>query len=97
VPTRFVEVCIDGLALNEWQCDLARRVVKEGQARMWAEAKGFHYFETSAESGLGIQELFVRMLELAVPMAIHEGTAARASMTFSQEDLNEVQRSVPFH
>ena len=75
------------------QCDLNRRVVKEGAARMWAEAKGFHYFETSAETGQGINELFERIVELAVPRVVEGSAAARAQQTFTQEDLDEVQRS----
>ena len=34
------------------------RVVNESEGRLWAESKGFLYFETSAQSGDGIQELF---------------------------------------
>lgn len=41
------------------QVDLAkRRVVDEGEGRLWAESRGFHYFETSAQSGEGINEMF---------------------------------------
>uniref|UniRef100_A0A3Q3BH42 DnaJ (Hsp40) homolog, subfamily C, member 27 n=1 Tax=Haplochromis burtoni TaxID=8153 RepID=A0A3Q3BH42_HAPBU len=35
-----------------------RRVVDEGEGRLWAESRGFHYFETSAQSGEGINEMF---------------------------------------
>uniref|UniRef100_A0A4W5MHN4 DnaJ (Hsp40) homolog, subfamily C, member 27 n=1 Tax=Hucho hucho TaxID=62062 RepID=A0A4W5MHN4_9TELE len=35
-----------------------RRVVDEGVGRLWAESRGFHYFETSAQSGEGISEVF---------------------------------------
>lgn len=30
----------------------------EGEGRLWAESRGFHYFETSAQSGEGINEMF---------------------------------------
>lgn len=41
------------------QVDLTkRRVVDEGEGRLWAESRGFHYFETSAQSGEGINEMF---------------------------------------
>ncbi|XP_056287225.1 dnaJ homolog subfamily C member 27 [Pseudoliparis swirei] len=35
-----------------------RRLVDEGEGRLWAESRGFHYFETSAQSGEGINEMF---------------------------------------
>ncbi|KAG7502935.1 dnaJ-like subfamily C member 27 [Solea senegalensis] len=38
-----------------------RRVVDEGEGRLWAESRGFHYFETSAQSGEGINEMFQRV------------------------------------
>lgn len=34
------------------------RAVNESEGRLWAESKGFLYFETSAQNGDGIQELF---------------------------------------
>ena len=36
----------------------ASRVVNESEGRLWAESNGFLYFETSAQSGEGIQEMF---------------------------------------
>lgn len=36
----------------------ANRVVNESEGRLWAESNGFLYFETSAQSGEGIQEMF---------------------------------------
>jgi hypothetical protein len=34
------------------QTDLSNRAVGEGEARLWAESRGFHYFESSSSSGL---------------------------------------------
>lgn len=34
------------------------RVVDESEGRLWAESRGFLYWETSAQSGEGIQEMF---------------------------------------
>ncbi|NXA01527.1 DJC27 protein, partial [Nesospiza acunhae] len=34
------------------------RVVDESEGRLWAESHGFLYWETSAQSGEGIQEMF---------------------------------------
>jgi DnaJ family protein C protein 27 len=33
-------------------------VVDEAEGRIWADGKGFHYFETSAQSGEGVNEMF---------------------------------------
>lgn len=30
----------------------------DSEGRLWAESRGFHYFETSAQSGEGINEMF---------------------------------------
>lgn len=38
--------------------DLGRRQVDASEGRLWAEAKGFPYFETSALTGDNVQEMF---------------------------------------
>ena len=40
------------------QTDLSKRRVSESEAKVWAETRGFRYFETSAQSGQGISEMF---------------------------------------
>ena len=40
------------------QIDKGKRVVEDVEGRLWADAHGFHYFETSAQSGDGITEMF---------------------------------------
>ena len=37
--------------------DKNKRVVDESDGRLWADAKGFHYYETSAQHGDGVQEM----------------------------------------
>ena len=39
------------------QTDL-RRQVDESEGQLWADARGFHFFETSALSGDGVNEMF---------------------------------------
>lgn len=34
------------------------RCIDESEGRLWAESKGFLYFETSAQTGEGINEMF---------------------------------------
>ena len=62
-----------------FQVDKSRQV-DEAEGRLWADSKGFLYFETSAQSGEGINEMFqvctvkclpyVRVLLVAV-IAVH--------------------------
>ena len=35
-----------------------KRQVDEAEGRLWADAKGYYYFETSAQTGDGINEMF---------------------------------------
>ena len=49
--------------INPWinpflQIDKGKRVVDDAEGRLWADGHGFHYFETSAQSGDGITEMF---------------------------------------
>ncbi|MFN9940200.1 MAG: ADP-ribosylation factor-like protein, partial [bacterium] len=42
--------------------DKGKRVVDETDAKICAHLKGYHYFETSASSGAGINEMFDTLL-----------------------------------
>lgn len=42
---------------NSLQTDLKRKV-DESDGRLWADSKGFRYFEMSAQTGEGITEMF---------------------------------------
>ena len=35
-----------------------KRVVDEAEGKLWADSKGFQYFETSAQTGEGVTEVF---------------------------------------
>lgn len=52
------------------QTDLGRREVDEAEGRMWAEAKGFPYFETSALTGENVQEMFDVLFHHTVEAAV---------------------------
>jgi len=43
---------------NKCDAPTRERVVGEGEARLWAETNGFHYFDTSAQSGQNVSEMF---------------------------------------
>ncbi len=50
--------------------DLGRRQVEESEGRLWAEAKGFSYFETSALSGENVQEMFDILFHSTVDVVV---------------------------
>ncbi|XP_077885693.1 dnaJ homolog subfamily C member 27 isoform X2 [Ictidomys tridecemlineatus] len=45
------------------------RCVDESEGRLWAESKGFLYFETSAQTGEGINEMFQGRGQQSLPEA----------------------------
>ena len=55
------------------QTDLGRRKVDESEGRLWAETKGFHYFETSAQSNTNVQEMFEMLVKSIVGVVTSEG------------------------
>lgn len=52
------------------QTDLGRRKVDEAEGRLWAETKGFLYFETSAQSGENVQEMFELLIQRVTEVAV---------------------------
>ena len=38
--------------------DSKKRLVDETEGRLWADSRGFYYFETSAQTGDGVGEMF---------------------------------------
>ena len=40
------------------QVDCRKRVVEEAEGQLWANSHGFYYFETSAQTGEGINDMF---------------------------------------
>ena len=49
---------------------MSGREVDEAEGRMWAEAKGFPYFETSAQTGDNVQEMFDILLHNTVEAVV---------------------------
>jgi len=74
--------------------DKGKRVVDETDAKIWAHLKGYHYFETSASSGAGINEMFDTLLNEIV-MAFDNGgkpIVSQPNMGLSKEQLDAIQR-----
>ncbi|NXD46457.1 DJC27 protein, partial [Copsychus sechellarum] len=80
------------------------RVVDESEGRLWAESRGFLYWETSAQSGEGIQEMFqafhAALLELCENggkrppggAGFGSGAGAGAGAGFSREQADAIRR-----
>jgi DnaJ family protein C protein 27 len=74
--------------------DKGKRVVDELEARMWAQLKGYHYFETSASSGAGINEMFETLLNEIV-LAFENGgkpVNMQTNSSLSKEQMEAIQR-----
>lgn len=42
----------------------------EAEGRLWSESKGFPYFETSAQSGENVQEMFELLIQRVAEVAL---------------------------
>ncbi|KAG7267352.1 hypothetical protein CRUP_021571 [Coryphaenoides rupestris] len=72
-----------------------RRVVDEGEGRLWAESRGFHYFETSAQSGEGVTEMFQAFFSAITDMCENGGrrpAVSEVNVGFTKEQADTVRR-----
>lgn len=76
------------------QIDLGKRRVDESEGRLWAETKGFHYFETSALSGSNVQEMFESLIHSVVKVATEGAKASgiRFELGYTPEQAALVTR-----
>ncbi|XP_014674987.1 PREDICTED: dnaJ homolog subfamily C member 27-like isoform X2 [Priapulus caudatus] len=76
-----------------------KREVEELEGRLWAETKGFLYFETSAQSGQGITDMFETLFREMVnvlengpqPLVTPENTSG-LSMGYTKEQIEAIHR-----
>jgi len=74
--------------------DLGRRKVDESEGRLWAETRGFLYFETSAQTGENITEVFQALLSSVVSTVTsgdHTGPTP-LNLGYTSEQASLVQR-----
>ncbi|KAK0140083.1 DnaJ subfamily C member 27 [Merluccius polli] len=72
-----------------------RRVVDEGEGRLWAESRGFHYFETSAQSGEGVTDMFQAFFSAITDMCENGGrrpAVSEVTAGFTKEQADTVRR-----
>lgn len=72
----------------------SHRVIDEMEGRLWADSKGYHYFETSAQSGHGVTEMFDKLFQGLVTAFENGGKAQRISTTlgYTKEQVNVIHR-----
>ncbi|XP_066031128.1 dnaJ homolog subfamily C member 27 isoform X2 [Chamaea fasciata] len=70
------------------------RVVDESEGRLWAESRGFLYWETSAQSGEGIQEMFQTFYSAILELCENGGKRppGSAGISFTREQADAIRR-----
>ncbi|KAM9070313.1 dnaJ homolog subfamily C member 27 isoform 2-T2 [Sarcophilus harrisii] len=70
------------------------RCVDESEGRLWAESKGFLYFETSAQTGEGINEMFQMFYSAIVDFCENGGKRPipNISISFTKEQADNIRR-----
>lgn len=70
------------------------RCIDESEGRLWAESKGFLYFETSAQTGEGINEMFQTFYVSIVDLCENGGKrpTANNSASFTKEQADTIRR-----
>lgn len=70
------------------------RAVEEAEGRLWADSHSFHYFETSAQTGEGINDMFQTLFE-GVVTTIENGGKKQPFQTqlgYTKEQIDIIQR-----
>eukprot|EP00057_Strongylocentrotus_purpuratus_P033031 XP_789860.1 PREDICTED: dnaJ homolog subfamily C member 27 [Strongylocentrotus purpuratus] len=71
-----------------------QRVVDETEGRLWADSKGFRYFETSALTGDGVTDMFTALYQGLLTAFENGGRAERIATTlgYTKEQVEAIQR-----
>ena len=67
--------------------------MQEAEGRIWAEAKGFPYFETSAQTGENVQKMFDILFQHTVEAAVtgrHQ--LAQPDLPYTPEQVKMVSK-----
>jgi DnaJ family protein C protein 27 len=74
--------------------DKGKRVVDEAEAKLWASMKGLYYFEVSASSGSGVNEMFETLFREVVNACDNGGKPFKAQLNlgFNKEQVESIQR-----
>ncbi|XP_064652282.1 dnaJ homolog subfamily C member 27-like [Lineus longissimus] len=71
-----------------------KREVDEAEGRIWADSKGFHYFESSAQTGDGVNEMFQELFEGVVSLVETGGKRQpiTTQLGYTKEQVDAIQR-----
>lgn len=72
--------------------DRGNRMVDNTEGRIWAEGKGFQYFETSAASGEGVNDMFQAIFNSLLDMAENGGcrNPVQTKLGFTKEQADAI-------
>ncbi|EHH55417.1 hypothetical protein EGM_04625 [Macaca fascicularis] len=92
-PHGNMENIIFVVCANKIDCT-KHRCVDESEGRLWAESKGFLYFETSAQTGEGINEMFQTFYVSIVDLCENGGKrpTTNSSASFTKEQADAIRR-----
>ncbi|XP_043918330.1 dnaJ homolog subfamily C member 27 [Protopterus annectens] len=92
-PHGSLDTSVFAVCANKIDCG-KRRIVDESEGRLWAESKGFYYFETSAQSGEGINEMFQAFFSAIADMCENGGKrpATAVNVGFTKEQADAIRR-----
>ncbi|XP_039094193.1 dnaJ homolog subfamily C member 27 [Hyaena hyaena] len=92
-PHGNMENIVFAVCANKIDCT-KHRCVDESEGRLWAESKGFLYFETSAQTGEGINEMFQTFYVSIVDLCENGGKrpVPNSSASFTKEQADTIRR-----
>ncbi|XP_055570616.1 dnaJ homolog subfamily C member 27 isoform X3 [Falco cherrug] len=92
-PHGNMENVVFVVCANKIDCT-KHRSVDESEGRLWAESRGFLYFETSAQTGEGINEMFQTFYSAIIDLCDNGGKRPPSSMGvgFTKEQADAIRR-----
>uniref|UniRef100_A0A8C3SDK0 DnaJ heat shock protein family (Hsp40) member C27 n=1 Tax=Chelydra serpentina TaxID=8475 RepID=A0A8C3SDK0_CHESE len=92
-PHGNMENIVFVVCANKIDCT-KHRCMDESEGRLWAESRGFLYFETSAQTGEGINEMFQTFYSAIVDLCDNGGKRPTSSMSvgFTKEQADTIRR-----
>lgn len=71
-----------------------KRMVDEAEGKLWADSRGFQYFETSAQTGEGVSEVFQALFEGVVSAVENGGKKIpfQTQLGYTKEQIEAIQR-----
>uniref|UniRef100_A0A7M4E3C1 DnaJ heat shock protein family (Hsp40) member C27 n=2 Tax=Crocodylus porosus TaxID=8502 RepID=A0A7M4E3C1_CROPO len=92
-PHGNIENIVFVVCANKIDCT-KHRCVDESEGRLWAESRGFLYFETSAQTGEGINEMFQTFYSAIIDLCDNGGKRPTTGMSigFTKEQADTIRK-----